>query len=72
MAERKSKSPYQRYQKTPIRYSEAYNRWKSATKGGREAEARAAAYAHRRFLISTFGPSYFEFPDPDRVLRNAA
>lgn len=59
MSERKAKSPYQRYQKTPHQYSEAYRRWKSAVKGGRDHEARAAHAAHRQFLINTFGSGFF-------------
>lgn len=39
---RKKRSPYQRYRKSPYRYSPAYQRWKNAIVSGRDAEAHAA------------------------------
>lgn len=59
MTDRKAKSPYQRYQKTPFVYSEAYRRWKSAVKDGRDRDASIARTAHRQHLINLFGPRFF-------------
>ncbi|NBJ13229.1 hypothetical protein [Microvirga arsenatis] len=47
----KGKSPYKRYGKTPHRYSELYQRWRSARLRGDDAEARALARQHEaRFM----------------------
>jgi hypothetical protein len=42
----KAKSPYQRYAKTPHRYSEVYYRWRTAIREGKHAEARRAPEEH--------------------------
>lgn len=53
MAAEKSKSPYQRYQKTPYRYSDLYQRWRQARLNGREGEARTLSAQHS---LRFFGP----------------
>lgn len=53
MAEnQKRQSPYQKYGKTPHRYSETYNRWKVAAIKGHKAEADRLATEHSE----KFGP----------------
>lgn len=50
--ERKSKSPYQRYAKTPYRYSDLYYRWRAAVLRGDEKEARNLGRQHsQRFSV---------------------
>lgn len=46
MAKRESKSPYQRYQKTPYRYSAHLRTWESAIKAGNTRAAEAASREH--------------------------
>lgn len=45
-SERKAKSPYQRYGKTPCRYSEIYYRWKAAVLKGDDKEAARLSREH--------------------------
>lgn len=52
MAEGKGKSPYQRRGKQPFRYSEIYQKWRSAALSGNPSEASFHARAHyRRFVL---------------------
>lgn len=53
-SERKARSPYQRYSKKPRRYSELYQRWKSAVMDGNRHLAQQLSASHaERFLGST-------------------
>jgi len=49
----KGKSPYKRYGKTPHRYSDLYQRWRSARLRGDDAEARALARQHEARFFGT-------------------
>lgn len=50
MTERKARSPYKKYGKTPYRYSDTYRAWLAAVKkhGASSPEARHHAEEHRR------------------------
>jgi len=55
--DRKAKSPYQRYQKTPIKYSPEYQAWRAAAKkhiaGGSRSEMDRLGIIHsRRFGLT--------------------
>lgn len=55
MAEtRKSKSPYQRYNKAPYRYSELYYQWRAAVLKGDTRLARELSAKHSQ----KFGPPW--------------
>jgi hypothetical protein len=41
MTKREPRSPYQKYNKEPYRYSERYHKWRAAVKDGRADEAAA-------------------------------
>lgn len=46
-----ARSPYQRYGKTPSKYSDLYQRWNRLMKSGHEQEANAVGAEHTaRFL----------------------
>lgn len=45
---RKSQSPYQKYGKSPHRYSDLYQRWRSAVIAGRKDEAEQLGRQHTR------------------------
>lgn len=48
---KKSKSPYQKYRKTPYRYSDLFNRWREALLAGKNGLARQLGEEHSaRFL----------------------
>lgn len=48
----KRKSPYQRHNKAPYKYSEIYQLWKAAVLAGRDHDATKHARAHyARFVL---------------------
>lgn len=46
--QKKAKSPYQRYQKVPYRYSGAYGEWNRAIRAGNTRAAELAARDHAK------------------------
>ena len=48
MSHPKAKSPYQRYQKSPFRYSDIFRDWMAATIVGRVGEATTLGDKHTR------------------------
>jgi hypothetical protein len=56
MTTRKSKSPYQRYGKSPIRYSAEYYAWRTAAKKHVNGGSRADMDAAGRIHSAKFGP----------------
>ena len=52
MTEKKAKSPYQRYGKTPYRYSADYYAWRAAAIRGDKNEAERIGRVHSRKFIS--------------------
>ncbi len=65
MTEAKGKSPYQKYEKQPYRYSDQYRNWESS-------RSYAAGLAHAKFLIRTFGAAYWKAPDGTKLLPREA
>lgn len=54
MSERKSKSPYQRYNKSPYQYSPLYQQWKAAAKAGQYDRARELSKQHTERWLGQF------------------
>ena len=50
--ERKARSPYHIYGKTPYRYSDIYSRWRAAISAGRTDEAANLSRQHRSRFMS--------------------
>ncbi len=48
----KAQSPYQKYNKRPHKYSELYQRWRTAVLAGRTGEARRLGVEHSRRWLS--------------------
>ncbi len=56
---RKPKSPYQRYQKTPYRYSAEHQSWRAAALRNDESAMRRTGRAHTAMIERRFGPLDF-------------
>jgi hypothetical protein len=48
------KSPYKRYSKRPVQYSEAYQRWRRAAILGNDGESRRLAWEHTEKWLGEF------------------